>query len=370
MLQQNGHTVRLLSATNHDITGFLGKLQAAANATYSRVAKKMLAAELSSFRPDVVHVHNFFPLLSPSVYYACREANVPVVQTLHNFRLLCPNAMLFRDGRVCNECVNKLLPWPGIVHACYRGSRAGTAAVAAMSSIHTAQGTWKNAVGLYIAPSEFLRSKLIEGGFTPEKIVVKPNFVNSDLRPGNGSGEYALFVGRLTCEKGIDVLLETWKELPIDLPLKIVGDGPLLGRVTAAGENPRIQPMGLLPRREVLELMSQASFLVFPSQWYETFGLVVAEAFAAGLPVIASKLGCMETMVRDGQTGLHFPAGDASELAAKVRWAVAHPQELARMRANCRAEFEAKYTPAKNYQQLLTIYQQAMNRSSDRVLSN
>jgi glycosyltransferase involved in cell wall biosynthesis len=265
-----------------------------------------------------------------------------------------------RDGRVCEDCLGKTLAWPGVWHRCYRDSAAATSVVAAMVAWHKVRRTWTRSVDLYYTLTEFARRKFIQGGFPAEKIVVKPNFVQADPGTGTGNGGYAVFVGRLSPEKGLETLLAAWSLLAADsvgLPLKIVGDGPLAPAArAAAARNPRIEWLGARPLAETLQVIGRASFLVMPSVWYETFGRTIIEAFAAGVPVIASNLGAMAELVADGRTGLHFEPGDATDLAAKVRILLGDPPRLAAMRQAARREFEARYTAEANYQQLLRIY--------------
>jgi len=364
MLEERGHDVALLEANNIEISGALGQLKAGVGAIYSRHGKRRVAVELARFHPDVMHVHNFFPLFSPSIYSAAHEAGVAVVQTLHNYRLVCPNASFFRDGHVCEDCLGVAFPLPGVIHACYRGSRLATAPVAAMLATHRAMGTWREGVDAYIARSEFSRQKLVAGGLPADRMFVQPGFVYPAPPVGNGEGGYALCVGRLSEEKGISTLLAAWKQLEAEIPLKIVGDGPLANIVKSATDTtPAIEWLGQVSREHVADLMQRASLLIFPSIWYETFGLVIAEAFAAGLPVVASNLGTMSTLVQHRQTGLHFRPGDADDLVTQVRWARSHPAEIQEMRRAARREFEAKYTRDRNYDVLLNIYQTAMRRA-------
>ena len=268
--------------------------------------------------PDVVHFHNTFPLISPAAYYAVQREGVPVVQTLHNFRLLCPGATLFRDGAVCEECIEQRSFRPAMAHKCYRGSRPATATVAAMLTVHQVVRTWQRKVDLYIAVSEFARRKFVAGGVPASRIVVKPNFVWPDPGVGAGSGGYALFVGRLSAEKGISVLAEAWRELG-EIPLVVAGDGPLAGTEWPEG----VSWVGRQTREKVLELMRDARVLIVPSECYENGPLTVLEAFACGLPVIASDLGSMAEAVDHERTGWLFQPGDAADLARKVRWAFA-----------------------------------------------
>ena len=362
LLEDNGHDVVLLQADNDEISGGFNQAMTAANAIYSQSGKRQVSSEIASFRPDIVHVHNFFPLWSPAVYDACRDAGVPVVQTLHNYRLFCSDAFFFRDGKVCEDCLGKFFPWPGIVHRCYRGSAVGTAAVATMLTVHRARRTWHTRVDKYIALTEFARQKYIEGGLPGEKILVKPNFVYPDPGESSGGGGYALFVGRLSPEKGIDTLLAAWKHLDQDIPLKIVGQGPLAETVKeAVSRLSNVEWLGTLPLQKLYEIMGKAEFLIFPSAWYETFGRVAVEAFATGTPVIGAEIGAVAEIVEDQRTGLHFRPGDSDDLVAKVQWALSHPNHLQKMRHEARVEFESKYTAQQNYQQLMQIYKSAIN---------
>nr|WP_259331163.1 glycosyltransferase family 4 protein [Thermus thermophilus] len=323
---------------------------------WNQGAYRRVREAIRQHRPDLVHVHNTFPLASPAVIHAAKAEGVPVVMTLRNYRLLCVNALFFREGRVCEDCLGRL-PWRGVVHGCYRDSRLASLGVASMLALHRALRTW-NLVDRFIALTEFARQKFVEGGLPAEKIVVKPNFVHPDPGPGEGRGGYALFVGRLSPEKGVRTLLRAWALLGGRVPLKVVGDGPLADEVREAARRlPGVEWLGRKSPKEVYALMGEAAFLVFPSEWYETFGRVAIEAFAKGTPVVASRIGAVGEVTEDGRTGLHFRPGDPEDLAAKVEWLLAHPEELARMRKEARAEYETKYTAERNYEQLMAIYQ-------------
>ncbi len=360
LLRAHGHEVVPYFLHNDAIDG-MGRLEAAARTLWSRPARREVRELIRTHRPDVAHFHNTFPLMSPAVYHAARAEGVPVVQTLHNFRLLCPNALFFRDGRVCEDCLGKSVPWPGVVHHCYRNSRGASTAVAALLATHRALGTWRHAVDVYIALTRHGRGKFIEGGLPAERIVVKPNFVYPDPGPGAGTGGYALFVGRLSAEKGLETLLAAWKHLAGRVPLTIVGDGPLAPLVAeAAAGDASIRWLGSRPLEEVYTLLGEAAFLVLPSRCYESFGRVAVEAFSRGTPVIASRLGAMAELVEHGRTGLHFEASDAAGLAAQVQRLLADPGERGRMRAAARREFELHYTAEANYRSLMGIYEQAL----------
>lgn len=359
LLREMGHQVDVYEQ-NNDRLNALNKLQMAVETVWSTETYDRIKQHLSKQPYDIVHVHNFFPLISPSVYYAAKAQNVPVVQTLHNYRLLCPNALFFRNGRVCEDCLGKALTLPGVLHGCYRNSVLASGGTAAMLSVHRAMSTWTKTVDAYIALTEFARQKFIEGGIPAEKILVKPHFVHPDPGIGEGLGNYAIYVGRLSVEKGLDVLLAAWELLGSRIPLKIVGDGPLADLVVKASERmPEIQWLGRKSMLEVYALMGEALFLIFPSKWYETFGRVAIEAFAKGTPAIAADIGALSELVECNRTGLHFTPGSAKDLAAKVEWAIAHPIKLQQMRQEARAEFEAKYTAPANYQKLMEIYKMA-----------
>ena len=360
LLSAHGHKVQLCMDSNDRIAGPWAAAKAAWRAPYSPEARAGMAALLAERAPDVVHVHNFFPLLTPSIYDACRDARVPVVQTLHNFRTICAGALLMRGGRPCEDCIGGS-PYRGALHGCYRGSRPASLAVARMIATHRRRRTWHTKVDRFIALTEFSRSRFVKAGFPGGRIAVKPNFVE-DRAQEAGPREGALFVGRLSPEKGVHTMLLAWDGL--DVTLRIAGDGPLLDTARDAGM-PNVDVPGRTAPEAVATEMARAAFLVFPSEWYEGFPMTLVEAFCRGLPVIASRLGSMAEIVEDGVTGLHFTPGDAADLAAKVRWAASHAEDMRRMGANARRVYEEKYTPETNYRQLMAIYEQAIesNRS-------
>jgi glycosyltransferase involved in cell wall biosynthesis len=356
LLENRGHRVIRYAVHNDDIREMSTPRLAKAT-LWNAAAYDAVRSVIRRERPDFAHFHNTFPLLSPAVYHAAKAEGVPVIQTLHNYRLLCSNAMLFRDGRPCNDCVQRKLAWPGVLHRCYRNSRAASLGVAAMLALHDAIHTWRDCVDLYLALTPFARDKFIEGGFPADRIFVKPNFVDPDPGAGTGQGDYALFVGRISEEKGIRTLLDAWALLGNAIPLRVIGDGPLAGWAEETSRRmSRVEVLGWKPLEDVLTAMKDARFLIFPSVWYETFGLVVVQAFAAGLPVIASGHGAMTSLIQDGLTGLHFRPGDPADLARQVRWALDHPSELSTMRRQARDEYEARYSADRNYTALMEAY--------------
>lgn len=371
MLEDAGHEVVIFRRSNFEVNSYSGvkRLILIQKATWNDQARREFAELLRIEKPDIVHVHNTWVMISPSIYSACREAGVPVVLTLHNYRLLCPVGTFFRNGRICEECLDHTL-WRGIQHGCYRNSRASTAAVALMLTAHRWRNTWTQDVTSYIVLTEFARSKFLLGGMPEHKMFVKPNFVHPDPLLGangsfssSGNGNYVLFAGRLSPEKRVSTMLNAWGRLRSRIPLVIVGGGPQRDELEqeAIRENlSSITFRGTLPHDQTLETIRGARFLVFSSEWYETFGLTMVEAFASGVPVICCRMGAMKEIVEDGRTGLHFTPGDAQDLAEKVEWAWHHPEQMRQMGREARLEYESKYTEEKNYPLLMEIYRQTM----------
>ena len=359
LLRTRGHDVETYVIHN-DRVDEMSRLGLAAATVWNRESHREITEISSRFRPDVVHFHNTLPLISPAGYHAARSCGAAVVQTLHNYRLICPGSLLMRDGAICEKCVGLAMKWPAVVHTCYRESAPASAAVAGMLAMHESAGTWTDVVDAYIALTGFAREKFVAGGLPADRVHTKPNFISTDPGPGTGKGGYALFVGRLSHEKGIQVFLDAWSRSDVVMPLKVAGDGPLAAAVSGASGD--VTWLGRLSRTEVYEQMKNASLLVFPSTWYEGMPLTIVEAFACGTPVVASNLGAMAEMIRHGDNGLHFRAGDPADLARVVSWATGHPQDLAAMRRRARADFEEKYTASENYERLQGVYRAAIDR--------
>ena len=351
LLRTHGHPVDMLVRHNDELA-HLGRAAAAIDTLWSRRTVREIRARIEAFKPDVVHVHNTFPLISPSLYWACSAAGVPVVQTLHNFRLACPQAMFLRDGRICEDCMGRA-PWPAMRHSCYRDSRAQTSVLAGMLVLHRALGTWQDKVARYIALNSFCRDKFIEAGLPAERIVIKPNFVEAPPPSPHTSRSGFLFVGRLSPEKGISTLVQAWRQRQGVARLAIAGSGPEGGLLAGL---PGADVLGPLPLQAIQQRMSAATALVLPSIWYENFPRTLVEALGAGLPVIASRIGALACLIEEGQTGLLFEAGNAKDLAERLTWAEAHPDEMARMGRRAREVFEAQFTPERNLTQLQEIY--------------
>jgi glycosyltransferase involved in cell wall biosynthesis len=372
LLERAGHRVGAYRRSNWEVGDYSGlrQLDLARNTIWSGDTRKRFHSLLLEEKPDLVHVHNTFVMVSPSIYSICHEVGVPVVQTLHNYRLFCPAATFFRDGHICEDCVEHSL-WHAVRHRCYRDSLAATATVALMLAVHRQRQTWIRDVDCYIALTEFARKKVVEAGLPANKVFVKPNFVDPDpCSRANGSADHALFVGRLSPEKRVSTLLAAWAQLRNRIPLVVIGGGPQraqLERDVFDQGLPAVRFHGQLPREQTLAAMHAARFLVFSSELYENFPVTIAESFACGVPVICSRLGGMQEIVEDGRTGLHFAAGDAEDLAAKVDWAWDHPERMQAMGKEARQEYEAKYTAEKNYPLLMEIYQRVIGKRSSDV---
>ena len=373
LLADAGHEVRTLPFHNAEIGDALSlrdRLGLAASTVWSRSSANRVAAAVADFEPAVVHFHNTFPLISPASFSAARDQGAPVVATLHNYRLVCANANLYREGAVCEDCVGKAAPYPAIQHACYRGGRAESAVVASMQVAHRARRTWTRDVDRFITPSAFARAKLVQAGLPAGRVSVRSNAVM--LQPGadlKGSSYVSedrtgrdgfLYVGRLTPNKGIATLLEAWRGRDDMPPLRIAGDGEMAPEVrAAAASNPTIQYLGALPHNDVVDAMRHSIAVVVPSTWYEIQGLVILEAFSCATPVIASSIGAIPEAVRDRETGLLVPAGHAGALAERVRWAAANEVTMRSMGDSALARFEIDYSPQRSLAELIEVYEMA-----------
>jgi glycosyltransferase involved in cell wall biosynthesis len=363
LLERHGHSVATYERSNKEIDSLsfserLGLITRIISANDSRLGIRKLVREL---RPDVVHVHNTFAMVSPSAFQVCAEEDVPVVHTLHNYRLLCPASTFYRQGGICHDCVTQGLH-SSVRHACYRDSRLMSGAMAFMLKTHRVRQTW-NPIDAYIAISRFVRDKFVQFGFPASKIHVKPNFVDPDPGERARPGEYALFVGRLSREKGLEVLVQAWQLLQRNIPLVIVGQGPLRQSLEAEVSSKQLHGVhfaGQLKRDEVYAAMKNAAFLIVPSVWEEPFGMIIAEAFACGTPVLAAAVGAIQDMVDDQVTGLRFASNDAHALTKKVQWAWDHPSQMAEMGKAARRAYERSFTGNTNYQLMMNTYASAI----------
>jgi glycosyltransferase involved in cell wall biosynthesis len=369
LLTMQGHSVIRHFAHNDQIKG-MSDFTIGVKAIWNTDAYKEVRTLIQSERPDVIHAHNTFPLVSPAIYYAAAVERVPVIQTLHNYRLICPGGNLFRDGHLCEQCVGSTVPYKAVLHKCYRNNRLASVSVASMLLTHRAAHTWKTKVSAYIALTEFARDKFVEGGLPKEKLVLKPNFLSRDPGIGLGDGEYAFFIGRLCEEKGVRTLLAAWERLGGPLRLKIAGDGPLAewGR-QRTGASSDIEWIGQAEHDQVMQLLKGATFLICPSLYHEGGPLTILEAFGCGTPVIASDLDSINEFVVDGVNGFRFQAGNANDLAYKVQTILAKPSQLRVMRDGARLSYEQNYTPERNYELLMRIYRDAVgNRNGSSTV--
>lgn len=362
LLETGGNSVSLYTIDNDQVVSISDKILTAISVPFSFNQYRKFKKHLLLHKPNVVHVHNYFPLYSPSIFYACKSAGIPVVHTLHNYRAVCPTALLMHNGTVNERSVKGSSLW-SVTKKVYRNSLIGSLTLAVMVDLHKLMDTWKLKVDCYIALTEFSKQKYIEAGWPNKKIAVKSNFIADPIGItdiANKKGNYGLFIGRLSEEKGINTLLNAWTSVTEEL--NIVGDGPLQTLIEKESTG-NIRFLGRKDKRDVLELVKNANFVLLPSTCYEGFPMVLVEAFACGTPVLVSRLGSMKEIVEDGVTGLHFETGNANDLATKAQWLINNPERTRQMGQNARNEYLAKYTPEKNYEMLMNIYQQAIDEA-------
>jgi len=373
LLTANGHSVKVLIFDNADLgKGKIEKLQSGLNVIYNRSSAKKLREAAMQFQPDIIHVHNFYFTASPSVFIEAHRMNIPIVYTIHNYRLICANALLLRDNKICELCVQHRFPWYGVRYKCYHGSAAESAVVGSIAAFHKLSGTWRKKVDRFITPSEFIRSKIVGSSLklNEQQVVVKHNFIPD---PGEGSKverqSHYLFVGRLSEEKGIDILLDCFEQLP-GIQILIAGDGPEKEKLLARyGALPNIRFLGLMPKSEIINLMKSCRALVFPSIWYEGLPMTIVEAFATGTPVIGSRLGAMEEMIQHGSNGLLFTPGKSDDLKKTIIEFEAKVREgFNGFYEEARSSYIQKYHPDRCYQAVLDIYINAVkNKRSQAV---
>ncbi len=367
LLRHAGHEVTLLERHNDEIQQMsIGdKVALFAHTIWNSDSDRRIRAHLRQIPADILHVQNFFPLWSPSVYAAARSVGIPTVQHLRNFRLACLNAYLLRNGQVCEACVGKN-PWRGVVHRCYRRSLPASLAVWSLVTAHRWGKTWIQYVDAFIAPSRFAAEKLVQVGIPSDRLHVKPDFIDDPLTDGQilplpDQPTFA-FIGRLNDQKGVALLLEAWRRLnQTDWRLELVGTGDRAADLRQFVQDyglTNVQFHGQLPPPDVLRVIQSATAVVVPSQSYETFGRVVIEAFACGRSALVANLGALPELVHDGATGFTIPHQDQGTWVDRLRWAGDHPQHLATMGRAARQLYLTGYTPAANYQQLSAIYDQ------------
>lgn len=359
ILRDAGYRVDLVTADNSELRSDWSTFRAGTSAIWSRSWHHLAAQKFREQRYDIMHVQNFFPLISPSVYFAANRAGVPVVQALRNYRIACPSANLFRERRVCTDCVGRTVKWPGVLHRCYRASAAASAAVAAMTGVHHALGTWSQRVSVFVAVSKYVRNRLVEDGLPADRTVVKYNCLESEALPESlGEDErYVLFVGRVGPEKGCDELLRAWAMGPRSAKLRIIGEGELPQPLPVG-----VERLGRLPRVEVHRQMRGAICVVVPGRWPEPLGRISIEAFAAGTPVIAAAAGGIPEVVTNEHDGLLFEPGNLAQLSELLTRIIDSPGLAKRLGQQGRHTFLARFSPVANVRALEQIYEQAKRR--------
>lgn len=370
MLKSFGHEVIIYERHNDEIARLnpLRKTAHFLSLAYNKNTYRQLRLLLREQRPDIAHFHNIYYMMTPAVYKACHDEGVPVVQSLHNYRMMCSNALLFRNGHVCEDCLEKNI-WEGVRHRCFRNSSVMTAMMAFNLDKLWRQGVWVNDVDRYIVAAEFTRGKYVDRGIPVEKISYKPHFIDVNLSRREKDAGYALYLGRLSQEKGVDTLLAAWESLK-DIPLKIVGTGPLEAKLKDLAVEKKltnVEFLGFLKERQCLEVLREATTLVIPSVCYENFPRVVVEAFACGVPVVASRLGSLQELIEDGVTGLLFEPGNPQALTAAVRRCFENHLKTMHMGHNARGVFEDKYTMQTNHKKLMEIYEDVIQRAKSTV---
>lgn len=368
------HEGRLLSAAGHEVEQFtvpaaedtdLSGVRAGAKAIWNRAAAAELDGRINRFRPDVVHVHTPFPLMSPAVFRVAHQRGVPAVTTLHSYRYSCVVGTCSRAGRPCEDCVGSTLKLAGVRHRCYHESFAGSAALTASLVLHRSLGTFHRHVDRYLALTEFSRRLLIRDGFPEERIVVKPNSVADPgpLPSPQGGQRRVVFAGRLLEVKGVRTLLDAWRQVSGEMKLVIAGDGPLRSLVEErARQDDSIEYVGWLDEDDVLAEMARAEAVVVPSEWYEALPLVILRSLSVGTPVVVSDLENLCTDVEADRAGWSFTMGDPAALARRLSGLSADPELARSRRTAARRSYEARYTPSVDLQQLEAIYQGVSKR--------
>lgn len=365
LLRARGHQVIEFTRHSDDIRsrGAAGLLQGALATPWNPFSAAALRQLILRERPDVVHAHNTFPLISPSIFSAAQGLGVSTVLTLHNYRTFCAAGIPMRDNLPCTQCLDRKSVLPALHYGCYRGSRLATLPMAAMIALHRGLGTWQRHVDAFIALTAFQRDKLVAAGLPAERVHLKPHFYPEPPVPlpwPEREGKVA-YIGRLGPEKGLNSLVEAWRLWGVAAPpLELIGDGPeraaLERSIAAAGLDGKVALLGQLSFSETQERLAQARLLVLPSLCYEGFPMAIREAFALGVPVAGSRLGSIPCIVEDGRTGVLFNPGDAPDLLRAVRTVWGNATALEGMGLATRAEFEDKYTADRNYAALMAIY--------------
>jgi len=358
LLRKNGNDVQMFQVSNDTIEDDQNSIKLALDTVWSKKYYKELLNKIKNEKFDIVHVHNFFPLLSPSIFYAARKAGSKVIMTAHNYRLICPNALMYVNNKICTECVGKTIPYPALMKKCYRDDFSATAATVAMLGFHNIIQTWKGKIDGIICISGFLKKQLIYAGFKDKQLHIKHNFVSSLIPPVFSPDDYYIFVGRTSDQKGLPLLLNVFEKN--QRPLIIIGDGPLNDLTKSfASRNPNIKFSGKLSLEETYEKISKAKALLLPSQSHEPFGRTIAEAFAHGTPVVGSDLGGISELIEDGVNGFLFDPYKESGLEQAI-YRFEQVTDMASMRREAFNSYQNQFTPDINYSRVMEIYNKVL----------
>jgi len=353
LLEKNGHQVSTFYKQNDDIENLtkFKKLRMVKDSTWSKNTYKEVDRLLKNKKIDVCHVHNTLPLITPSIYYACKKNKVPVVQTLHNYRLICTNGLLMRDGQICEDCLGRSA-YGAIAKKCYRNSAIQTYVVARMLQKNKHMGTWTNQVDAYLCLTEMAKQKFIDHGLPENKLKVKPNFFSIEPKAKNKKEHYLLYAGRVTQNKGLELIKKLAND--ISIKIKIAGDGEM---VEEFRNIPTIELLGRKTHEETIDLALNAQAVLFPTTLYEGMPMTIIEAFALKTPIIATEIGASKSMIRNKETGLLFPLNSYPDFYNCVNFCLENPLKVNEIVKQAYQEYVDKYTPESNYKLLLSAYQ-------------
>jgi len=361
LLVSHNNQVEKLLFTNKNIHSLFDKIKVGINAIYNPKSAKILEEKIKLFQPEVIHVHNFFPVASPALFYVANQLNIPIVITLHNYRLICPNALLFRENKVCEKCIQKSFAIDGVLNGCYRNSKIQTFSLALMSYIHKKKATWHTKIDKYITLTNFAKQKLLSSslGVHSDQFIIKPNFVE-DFGCEYEKEDYFLFVGRLSLEKGVNLLLEAF--IKSKQKLLIIGSGPLEKKVIEfANKYTNIIYLGFQDKQFIIEKLKRAKALLFTSLWYEGMPMTILESFSTATPVIAPNIGGPNEIVHDKKNGLIYQVNNLKNLQEKIVELTQENSIYKRFCIEARKSYENYYTPERNYQQLITLYKEMIS---------
>ena len=358
LLENNHEVIQLIRKNNNEIKNIWDQLIVSKNLTYSKKSEKIVDEKIKFTKPDIVHIHNFFPLWSPSILNSCKKNKIPVVMSIHNYRLVCANGALYRNGKICELCPKNGLH-NAIYYRCYQDSLIKTLPVVNLISTFRKKKIW-NKMNKLIVNTEFAKKKFISFGIPEDKLAVKANFIEEDYKINDSESnkeDFIIYIGRLSKEKGLELLIKAWEK--IDFKLKIFGDGPLKQKISnLIKNNEKIELNNFIPNHEVSKQMAKAKFLIFPSEWYEGFSITLLEAFVNKLPVLSSNIGSMQEIIEDNINGILFKSGDVHDLIDKINKMIKNPDLLNNIKDKAYEKYQTLYSKKKNYEILVNIYKE------------